>query len=352
MAAVAMPRGAKGRPARGRAPKAAEKPMSVLLVDDHPLWRDTLRQVLERKRFATVVAEASDGLEAVQRAREMRPDVVVMDIQLPDKNGIEATRELVAEWPEAKVLVLASSDSRSQVLEAVAAGASGYLLKTASSDDVRESVRRVREGELVFPPSLASVVLDELRQRPGRGEHHDANRFRREGDFWTVSFGGDVFRLKHIRGATHLATLLRNPGREFHCIDLAGGERMTGALAGQDAGPLLDPAAKKAYRRKLEELEEEVEEADGWGDGERASRARGEIEGIREQLSAAVGLGGRDRRAAATSERARVSVTLAIKAALSKIADYSPGLSEHLASTIKTGTYCSYTPDPRAPISW
>ncbi|HVL89412.1 MAG TPA: response regulator transcription factor, partial [Actinomycetota bacterium] len=145
------------------AAKRAVKGISVLLVDDHPLWRDTLRKVLERKGFATVVAEAADAGEALAAARASAPDVIVMDIQLPGASGIDATRDLVSERPDVKVLVLASSDNRAQVVAAVEAGARGYLIKTAGSDDVRESVRRVHEGELVFPPALASVVIDRLR---------------------------------------------------------------------------------------------------------------------------------------------------------------------------------------------
>lgn len=355
MATVAMPERAtrKGRSSKKAASRA---PITVMLVDDHPLWRDTLRQVLERSRFATVVAEASDGIEAAARARQARPDVVVMDIQLPDKNGIEATRDLVADIPEAKVLVLASSDNRAQVLAAIEAGASGYLLKTAVSDEVRDAVRRVHIGELVFPPKLANVVLDELRHRheepSSAPEPAPPNTIHQEGDFWTIVFEGQVFRLKDARGAGYLATLLLNPGREFHTLDLVSGESGIALRGREDAGTVLDPHAKAAYRRRMQELEEEIAEAESWDDTGRATRARDELESIRDQLGAAVGLGGRDRRAASASERARVSVTLALRSTLAKIADYSPALSAHLAATITTGTYCSYTPDPRSPTTW
>lgn len=143
---------------------AAPTPISLMLVDDHPMWRETLRKVLERSKVGTVVAEAGDGREAVELARAARPDVVIMDMHMPGFDGVEATKALSVEMPEVKVLVLSSADDREQVLAALQAGASGYLLKTAASKDVIDGVRRVHAGELVFPPALASVVLQELRR--------------------------------------------------------------------------------------------------------------------------------------------------------------------------------------------
>lgn len=134
-----------------------------MLVDDHPLWRQTLRQVLESKRAGVVVSEVSDGAEAVEAARAARPDVVVMDLDLPVMGGIEATRRLIAAIPEIKVLVLSSFDERSSIVEAIKAGASGYLLKTAASSEIVDAIRRIELGELVFPSSVAPVVLEELR---------------------------------------------------------------------------------------------------------------------------------------------------------------------------------------------
>jgi DNA-binding NarL/FixJ family response regulator len=134
----------------------------LMLVDDHPMWRETLRRLVHSK-VGTVVSEASDGEEALEHAADSSPDLVIMDINLPTMDGIEATRRIVAAHPDIKVLVLASSDERTQVMDAVRAGASGYLLKTAAPEEVLDAVRRISQGELVFPPSLASVVLAEIR---------------------------------------------------------------------------------------------------------------------------------------------------------------------------------------------
>ena len=150
-----------------RATEAPTRPplARLLVVDDHPLWRQTLVKVIESRRVGTVVGQAGDAATAVQAAAEHSPDVVVMDVHLPDESGVAATRRIVADSPRTRVLMLSSSDEPEDVLAAVNAGASGYLLKTAESRDIAEAVRRVASGELVFPPALATVVLDALRER-------------------------------------------------------------------------------------------------------------------------------------------------------------------------------------------
>jgi CheY-like chemotaxis protein len=138
----------------------------VVVVDDHPLWRATLQQVLTHDGLATVVGEASDGAEAVEVARRSQPDAILMDLHLPGMSGIEATRAVMDVCPEVKVLILSSSDVRTEVVEAVAAGACGYLLKTADGAEIADAIRRIAAGELVFPPPVSRMVLAELRNRP------------------------------------------------------------------------------------------------------------------------------------------------------------------------------------------
>jgi DNA-binding NarL/FixJ family response regulator len=147
-----------------KAPPRKTRDIKLMIVDDHPLWRNSLRQVLEHKKAATIVAEASNGAEALEIARRAKPDVIVMDMDLPNMNGIDATKQLLGELPEVKVLFLSALDTRDKVLEAVEAGASGYLIKTASPDEIASAVRRVHSGEAVFAPSLARAVLDEFRR--------------------------------------------------------------------------------------------------------------------------------------------------------------------------------------------
>jgi DNA-binding NarL/FixJ family response regulator len=139
-------------------------PIRVMVVDDHPIWRDGVRADLEASGDAAVVAEASDGGEAIELAREAMPEVVLMDLRLPTVSGVDAIRQIVEESPHVKVLVLSASGEEADVLEAVKVGATGYLLKSSTSDEIVSAVRRVREGEPVFTPSLAGLVLSEFRR--------------------------------------------------------------------------------------------------------------------------------------------------------------------------------------------
>jgi hypothetical protein len=194
--------------------------------------------------------------------------------------------------------------------------------------------------------------------------------FRREGEYWTVCFERSVVRLKDSKGLRHLARLLANPGREFHAADLEAAEGQPGQAAPLrsralgdpseldvrrdlgDAGELLDAQAKAAYKARLVELQAELDEAERFNDLDRAAKASAERDFLVGELARAVGLSGRDRRAASHAERARLNATRAIRAALANLARANPSLGRHLYSTIRTGRYCSYTPDPRVPITW
>jgi DNA-binding NarL/FixJ family response regulator len=136
----------------------------VLVVDDHPVWRSGVRNDLENSGLAEIVGEAEDGGRAIELAREVMPEVVLMDLQLPNVSGVDATRQIIDESPHVKVLVLSASGEEADVLEAVKAGASGYLLKSSSSVDLVDAIQRVKGGEPVFTPSLAGLVLSEFRR--------------------------------------------------------------------------------------------------------------------------------------------------------------------------------------------
>ena len=189
--------------------------------------------------------------------------------------------------------------------------------------------------------------------------------FIREGDYWTINYAGNETRLKDIKGLRYLAQLLKVPGREVHVLDLAaiveGGSPTIRRATVQDdlksdglgdAGEVLDASAKAAYKRRLDDLREELEEAQDFNDPERAARAQDEIDALVDQLAGGVGLGGRDRKAASQSEKARVNITKSVKDALKKIDENHRSLGEHLRTTIRTGAYCAYLPDPRMEISW
>lgn len=193
----------------------------------------------------------------------------------------------------------------------------------------------------------------------------DTGVFRLTGDTRTVTFAGSTVLLRDLKGMQYLARLLATPGRELHVLDLvtavhgvAPGPRSAPAVdddlhvAADDAGPLLDEQARQVYRRWLAEVEEDIAEAEEMGDAERAALARADRDHLVAELARAFGVGGRARAAASTSERARGSVTRAIRYALDRIRDQHPALADHLVRAVRTGTYCAYEPDPRAPITW
>jgi tetratricopeptide (TPR) repeat protein len=194
--------------------------------------------------------------------------------------------------------------------------------------------------------------------------------FRREGDYWTLTHGGKTSRLKDAKGFHYLAHLLAHPGRQIRALDLVAltGGASADAMETADAlelarshsvaadlghaGEVLDVQAKAAYKKRLTELRDELEDARELGNQQRVEQAEEEIQALGRELKSAVGLSGRNRRAASSPERARVAVTQAIRLAISKIAKNDVELSRLLTPTIKTGTLCSYLPDDRYPLRW
>lgn len=192
--------------------------------------------------------------------------------------------------------------------------------------------------------------------------------FIKQGDYWTIRYRGQTAILKATRGLDYLCYLLRQPTLDVHVSELlptpndlpapallgrfldAGGDAVTAGLQG--AWPILDSHAKAEYKRRIDELRKDIEEAKRFNDSYRAARANTEMDAIAEQLSAAVGLGGRDRRASSDAERARSAVTKRIKEAINKVGKAIPLLGCHLAARIKTGYYCSYNPHPNRPVTW
>jgi DNA-binding NarL/FixJ family response regulator len=137
--------------------------LRVMVVDDHPMWRDAVERDLADAGF-DVVAVAADGNQAVARFPAARPQVVVLDLQIPGPNGVEVTETVLRHDPSARVLILSASGEQEDVLAAVKAGATGYLVKSASREQLIEAVRRTAAGDPVFTPGLAGLVLGEYRR--------------------------------------------------------------------------------------------------------------------------------------------------------------------------------------------
>jgi hypothetical protein len=164
----------------------------------------------------------------------------------------------------------------------------------------------------------------------------------RDGEVWAVGWGGSLFRVQDSRGMQILAHLVAHPGQEFHVTDLSAPAGAPGHV--EDAGEVLDQEAIASYRRRLEEVKEELDEAERWNDEGRQSRLREEVEFLAAELGRAVGLGGRRRKAGSSSEKARVNVKRRLSHAIGKIAEHSSGLGAHLEWAVKTGLFCSYRP--------
>jgi DNA-binding NarL/FixJ family response regulator len=135
----------------------------ILLVDDHPVVRHGLRGMLDAEPDLSVVGEASSGVDGLARAAELTPDIVLMDLRMPDGDGVEATGAILARLPETRVVVLTTYESDRDILRAIEAGACGYLLKDASPVELAEAVRAAARGETVLAPSVASTLIRQVR---------------------------------------------------------------------------------------------------------------------------------------------------------------------------------------------
>ena len=149
--------------------------MRVLLADDHPLFRDGLATLL-RARGMEVVGEASNGLEALEKARALKPDLILMDVNMPQMNGLEATRLIKTERPDTKIVILTVSDDDENLFEAIKSGAQGYLLKSLQSQAFFELMNGVAQGEAPISRGLATKILGEFARHLQQDEAQAANK--------------------------------------------------------------------------------------------------------------------------------------------------------------------------------
>ena len=205
----------------------------------------------------------------------------------------------------------------------------------ALSDDAMSAAATAHFVALGLAPPTASV------------ESPRANVFRRDGELWVVGLDGARSRVRDTKGIRDLALLLGRPGQEVHVLDLVA-EGPTVQAAG--TGDAIDGVARRQYRTRLVELEEELDEADRQGDVGESERLQLEREALLSELSSSYGLGGRSRRRGDSSERARSTVTQRIRDAIGRIEAVDAGLGAHLRSSVRTGTFCSYAPN--RPIDW
>jgi tetratricopeptide (TPR) repeat protein len=319
-------------------------------------------------------------------------EIAAGDIGLARSAAIEL--ELVAARFDSKALAAGAALARGrvQLVEGDAAGAeqslseavrlwnevgAPYEAALARTSLAQAHAASGSEHRAALERQAARTILEGIRAVPSvapptRVEHQAAaddhpvagvSVFRRQGDYWLVTFDGRTVHMRDLKGMRYLARLLADPGREYHVLDLVAAEASRAQVdQGQvadlprstlgDAGELLDARAKDAYRRRLAEIDDDIEQAHAIGDAERAAQGDTERGFLVRELARAFGLSGRGRRAASASERARVSVTRAIRQAMARIGEHHPELGGHLGRTIRTGTYCAYVPDPRIPAAW
>ncbi len=207
------------------------------------------------------------------------------------------------------------------------------------------SVLEVRDAYRTSIDALRAVVgrvperVQEAGPASGTVRTEGPPRFVREGDVWRIEYAGRTVRLADAKGIADLATLVAAPGREVSALDLAGAR-----VVGGTRDELVDTTARRRYEQRIRELQAEVEDAEDAHDTGRAERARVELDTLVDHLTAALGLGGRARRATGEAERARSAVTQRVRAAIKRIGEQHPELGEHLRASVTTGTFCRYGP--------
>jgi CheY-like chemotaxis protein len=297
---------------------------------------------------------AAAGAGALAALHAHRPDVVVVELRSLEE-GRHLIRDLRADETvqDAAVIFLTEAFATDVRAALLAEGADDCMSRPFNSTELRMRVRNlVRAGQRFRLLRERNRTLEAEVRGHVPGEM-SGPVFRREGDYWTVLHHGRVFRLRDSKGLRHLSHLLERPADQVHvlalCVPCDEG-RPVQKLG--DAGLILDATAKTSYRRRLEDLKELLEDARRAGDPIRTSRIEDEMHAIASELARAVGLHGRDRRAASIAERARINVTRTIKAAIGSIAVHDRALAKHLDASVRTGTFCSYYPAPASPGPW
>ena len=375
----------------------------VYLVDDDASVREAVEGLLSSAGLSARSFPSAQDFLASFPAEV--PSCLVLDVNLPGLSGLDLQQELAKTDVQIPIIFLTGHGDIPMSVRAMKAGALEFLTKPIDDEVLLDAIRKgiaqyqfrlEQRRETLLPlaeidshdiaakahPRIGGTGVNELppvQETPSPDTRSDGRGlFRQEGDYWTVGYGGRVFRLKDCLGLSFIAHLLRHPGTEFHVLDLGAGatepepardqaKQSSGSLSINaeeleasgihigglgDAGELLDEQAKATYKARVRELREELEEAKEFGDVERAARAEEEIDALGAELSRAIGLGGRHRRAGSATERARQRAKKNIKTAIAGIARHDPELGRMFTCSIRTGIYCSYIPDRRFQVAW
>jgi len=358
-------------------------PAKILIVDDEPFNVDYLQQELGDLGYETI--SAANGQEALEKVAAEAPDLILLDVMMPVMDGFTACRilkgnEATQLIPVIIMTVLRETEDR---IKGIEAGADDFLSKPVDQRELvariqtavklKQAVDRKLKGQEIGDKTRKEAAASAPSSPATRPREREITEkvFHREGEYWTIAYQGTVCRVRDTLGLRYLAFLLRSPHKQIHVLDLVAsveGPLENAAAEGKDpavlaefgvhvsrlgdAGEILDSQAKAAYKQRLEELREDLEEAQAFDNQERIARVQQEIDFLTEEIRGGIGLKGRDRRAASAAERARVNVTRAIKAALQRLSIYHAALGLYLTRTVNTGTFCSYTPDIHLPSPW
>ncbi|NYI46498.1 tetratricopeptide (TPR) repeat protein [Nocardioides aromaticivorans] len=296
---------------------------------------DAATAVAAADQLTTVLAHyPSAGIRAEAALARARAALLTGD----PATAVDTAQEAVAEWAELE----APYDA------AVARTVLGHAHRAAGNDDLaRLEWQAASTGFVAFGAAGRVAEVAALLEAPAASPVPGARAtLAHEGDRWRLGYSGVDAWLPDLKGVQLLATLLAAPGREFPAVDLAGAAVVEAGL------PVLDEEARASYRRRLGEVEDDLAEAERDNDEARRELASRDREYLLAELSGAVGLGGRSRTTGGTAERARTSVTRSLRYALARVAEAHPDLGAHLSRAVRTGTCCSYVPDPTAPLDW
>ena len=181
---------------------SAAQRFRVMIVDDHPIMRDGLRDALASEEDFEVVGQAADGAEAVRSAQSLQPDVIVMDAMMPNKNGVDACREIMDQLPDTRVLILTASTEEDAIIDAIAAGATGYLHKHSGPEELADAVRDVAKGRLRIPDRSIRKAFEMIRGSPGLTASAALKALtQREREILTMFAGGNTYaQIAEARG--------------------------------------------------------------------------------------------------------------------------------------------------------
>jgi DNA-binding NarL/FixJ family response regulator len=211
------------------------KPLNILIADDHPLFRKGMTALLETMPGIQVVGEAASGREAVELAASLKPDVVLMDLQMPDGNGLSATREITRAQPDIRILVITLFEDDDSIFAALKAGARGYILKDADEDEMMRAIRSAGEGEAIFSPPVAARLIDFFTEN---SHHEPAAAFPeltdREREILSLIARGDTNAAIAARLFLSIKTVRNHVSNIYSKLQVA--DRAQAVIRARDAG--------------------------------------------------------------------------------------------------------------------